>query len=369
MRWLECVGCGEVFVKRPADAVIGMTEAAYDLTVTDADWFPRVLDATVPLIDHGLGVTGLIGTLPREVGPVVPEAMHVATGPQDFPMRLMSAMAELPPESMRPQIHTGIGVLSEVNAEEPLFLEAWRRHIDYAKDGIGITAKDPNGRCVHIIAPVPDAITLGRVERERWLMLAAHLSAGLRLRGALAKARVEPAPEADTLPCGAHAVLDAKSFGVTQAVADAKLPGSLKAVREAAVRMDRARGRLRTDDPQEALKIWWALLQGRWSMVEWFDTDQRRYILAVPNAPRVLDPRGLTKRESQVVAYAALGESHKLIAYRLGISSSRTSNVLGSAMLKLGVKTQAQLVDRLHALGADEAARLAASDRSPHTER
>lgn len=343
-------------MKRSAEAAISMTEAAYDLHVAETDWFPRVLDATVPLIDHGLGVTGLIGTLPRDLGPLVPEAMHVATGPPDFPVRLMTAMSELPLESTRPQIHTGIGVLSEVNAEEPRFLEAWRRHIDYAQDGIGITAMDPNGRCVHIIAPVPETVTLSRAERERWLMLAAHLSAGLRLRVALEAHRVST-HETKSLPHGAQAVLDASSFGVTEAVEEARLPGALKAVREAAVRMDRARGKLRRDDPREALKIWWALLRGQWSMVEWFDTDQRRYILAVPNAPRVLDPRGLTKRESQVVAYAALGESHKLIAYRLGISPSRTSSVLGSAMRKLGVKTQAQLVERLQALGAEESRR------------
>lgn len=88
-------------------------------------------------------------------------------------------------------------------------------------------------------------------------------------------------------------------------------------------------------------------------MVEWFDTDDRRYMLAVPNAPRVMDPRGLTKRESQVVAYAALGDSHKLIAYRLGISRTRVSGALGSAMRKLKVKTQAQLVAKLHALAAE----------------
>lgn len=88
-------------------------------------------------------------------------------------------------------------------------------------------------------------------------------------------------------------------------------------------------------------------------MVEWFDTDDRRYVLAVPNAPRIVDPRGLTERESQVVAYAALGDSHKLIAYRLGISRSRVSNALASAMRKLNVKTQAQLVEKLHMLAAE----------------
>lgn len=340
-------------MKPVPDGAIRMAEAAYDLHVPDKDWFPNVMEAAVALIDHGLGVAGLVGTMPRDPSETqLVEELHVATGPEDFPMRLMRAMAELPQESIRLQVHSGIGVLSEVNAEEPRFMEAWRRHIDYAEDGIGVTGMDPNGRGVHIIAPVPKTKTLSRAERDQWQMLAAHLSSGLRLRGAVSKAHRESLAE-NQLPCGADAVLDANSFGVTEAVNDARLPDSLRELRDAAVRIDRARGQLRREDPHKALEIWWALLKGRWSMVEWFDTDDRRYVLAVPNAPRIVDPRGLTERESQVVAYAALGDSHKLIAYRLGISRSRVSNALASAMRKLNVKTQAQLVEKLHMLAAE----------------
>lgn len=340
-------------MERRVEAAISMTEAAYDLQASDKEWFPQLMRAAVDLIDHGLGVAGLVGRVPKEPGPVDVEELHVATGPEDFPIRLMRAMSELPPESMRPQIHSGIGVLSEVNAEEPRFLDAWQQHIDYAKDGLGITAMDPDGRGVHIIAPVPRTITLSRAERNRWQMLAAHMSSGLRLRAALSKLADKNRKEGvSSLPMGADAMLDPKSFDVTDAIEDATLPESRQALREAAVRIDRARGPLRREDPTKALEIWWALLRGRWSMVEWFDTDQRRYVLAVPNAPRVFDPRGLTPRESQVVAYASLGDSHKLIAYRLGISRSRVSDALQSAMRKLGVKTQAQLVEKLGALGA-----------------
>jgi DNA-binding CsgD family transcriptional regulator len=95
--------------------------------------------------------------------------------------------------------------------------------------------------------------------------------------------------------------------------------------------------------------LWEALTSGHWSTVDWFDSDPRRYVPAVPTPPDVKNPRGLTKRESQVVACAAIGEHHKLIAYRLGISRSRVTNHLGSAMRKLGVDTQAQLVERMRA--------------------
>jgi DNA-binding CsgD family transcriptional regulator len=76
--------------------------------------------------------------------------------------------------------------------------------------------------------------------------------------------------------------------------------------------------------------------------------------LAIPNSPDVTDPRGLSERERQVVRYAAFGQTNKMIAYRLGLSRSRISLLLRSAMRKLGAKTRAQLVQMVQTLDALE---------------
>ncbi|MBW2381685.1 MAG: hypothetical protein JRG70_19470 [Deltaproteobacteria bacterium] len=47
------------------------------------------------------------------------------------------------------------------------------------------------------------------------------------------------------------------------------------------------------------------------------------------------------------MAYAVLGQTNKMIAYRLGLSTSRVSMVLRSAMRKLDVQTRTQLVLRM----------------------
>jgi DNA-binding NarL/FixJ family response regulator len=104
---------------------------------------------------------------------------------------------------------------------------------------------------------------------------------------------------------------------------------------------------MRKTDPEKALEIWKALVRGRWSIVDWFDSDGRRFVLAIPNEPHLTDPRGLTERESQVVAYAALGNTNKMIAYHLGLSTSRVSMLLRSAMRKLAIRTRAQLVEQM----------------------
>lgn len=72
-----------------------------------------------------------------------------------------------------------------------------------------------------------------------------------------------------------------------------------------------------------------------WSLVDWFDTDGRRFVLAVPNPPLVCDPRGFTKREAQVAAYAALGDTHNMIAYRLRVSRPTVTNVMRAVRKKL----------------------------------
>ena len=82
-------------------------------------------------------------------------------------------------------------------------------------------------------------------------------------------------------------------------------------------------------------------------MVDWFDSDGRRFILAIPNPPEVRDPRGLTEQERQVVTYILLGETNKLVAYRLGLSTARVSGLLKTAMRKLSVKSRTQLVQKL----------------------
>jgi DNA-binding CsgD family transcriptional regulator len=48
-----------------------------------------------------------------------------------------------------------------------------------------------------------------------------------------------------------------------------------------------------------------------------------------------------------VATYAALGETNKLISYRLGIPQPKVSTALKSAMRKLGVQTRPQLVEKL----------------------
>jgi len=330
-------------------ALIDFAEAAYDLTPEEHNWLPRLLEAGAPIFDHGLGVFALTCLRPPEPAPLTIDQMHLASAPADFGERVMRMQVEMPSDILwwlsRPAMPR---TMSEAAGDDWDAFRLIMRSFDFAKDGIGMSAFDPNGRGVYLIAALPKVTTLTPQRRERFQMLAAHFGAGYRLRSALK--RVASAP-ATGLPHGAEIVIDPKSFRVTQAEGPAKSGPSLDALREAASRIDKSRGGLRQSDPERALALWNALVRGRWSAVDWFDSDGRRYVLGIPNAPGITDPRGLTERESQVLSYALLGMSNKLVAYHLGLSSGRASTVLNAVMRKFKVRTRSELIKKLGDFG------------------
>ena len=119
----------------------------------------------------------------------------------------------------------------------------------------------------------------------------------------------------------------------------------LSLLAQAAVAIDRSRSTARSRDYGGALEAWTALVAGRWSLVECFVNEGRRFLVVRRN-----DPPGsfaLTRRERQVVAYRARGYSLKLIAYELGLTASTISTHMASARTKLGFRSNVNLVATL----------------------
>lgn len=335
-------------------AIIDFTEGAYDLAIADEDWLPTLLRRGLPVLEQGLGVAGYEYGRPPCGGDIQIMGVHVASGPKDFAERHLRALATTEPDVLREQLYPGAATTGSEQVkltQRPQDLEHYISHVDYCKDVLFLTAVDLRGAGVAIVAPLAEVTTLSRQDSERWQMLAAHLETGHRLRRDLSTPATGESGGTE-LPLGAEAVFEARDFPLTDAVGPAQQSVATQKLREAAIRIDRARGTLRRDDPDEALGIWKAMVRGRWSMIDWFDSDERRYVLALPNSPNTPDPRGLTERENQVVAAAILGHSNKMIAYRLGLSTSRVSTVLRSATRKLGFRTRAQLVKQLRDLQA-----------------
>ncbi|MBI4954932.1 MAG: hypothetical protein HY908_23115 [Myxococcales bacterium] len=87
-----------------------------------------------------------------------------------------------------------------------------------------------------------------------------------------------------------------------------------------------------------------ALFAGRWSIVEHVERDGKRLLLARKNDPGAPDLAAIAPAEAAVLARAALGHGHKLIAYELGLSMSTLHVHLARGMRRLGVASRAELI-------------------------
>jgi len=208
-------------------------------------------------------------------------------------------------------------------------------------DVLGTAGVLPSGEGVLLAAPTPARARVPREARARWVRVAVHVAAALRLRRAAA--RKEPSDGAAD-----EAVLD-PSGRLRDATGEAAHPGAREALRRAVAAADRARGRSRGDD--DAIDLWTGLVSGRWSLLDRFERDGRRFVVARRNPPGYEDPRALTGRERDVAASVARGRTLAFIAYELGLSRSTVAAHLARAMHKLGVTTRADLAELVAVTG------------------
>ncbi len=328
-----------------AAAPIDVAEAAYNLRLGPTEWLPNLLEKGAPLFDRGLGCAAAIWAgCSADQQPMVAQ-LSVRAGEPDLGLMFARAARDVGMRLRQTSAARGAGArtASETDAESPSILREFEKQVG-CKDVLGVWALDPRLHGIGINIPSPDFISLSSGERRRWRSLCAHIAMGHRLRRSLGSAGVSGAKPVSELPFGGDALIDPRKFVLTEAKGDARQPDVAEVLREAAIQVDRARGRLRKENPEEALAVWRSVLQGRWSLVDWFDTDGRRFVVVVPNPPGCNDPRGLTGREREVAELAARGKTSKLISYQLGVSTQRVSMLLASAKRKLGVRTQAQLV-------------------------
>jgi DNA-binding CsgD family transcriptional regulator len=117
--------------------------------------------------------------------------------------------------------------------------------------------------------------------------------------------------------------------------------------------VDRGRGAVRTRDPDAALSFWRALVAGRWSLVDRFERDGRRFVVAHRNAPTATDPRRLTESGTVVGRFLTLGYSNKLAAYSLGVSEGTVSGTVARIRHELGAGSRVDLIDRLASGGGE----------------
>jgi DNA-binding CsgD family transcriptional regulator len=320
---------------------IGVLEAAYDLDAADEEgWLTRTARAVrtnVPSAQAAIAFTYSV----RADGYIVPQALTEIDTPTSFAQTLLQVQLSPVEAAMLSQYYltSGLGFGSALAAKLPdagpdFFAKAILGH--GFGDLLTVNAADPSRSGCMIGVALRSAGRAGSSERKQWGCLAAHMAAGLRLYR-----RLRPAGARTS--AGGDAVLS-PSGKVDHAEGEATSKSARAALRSAVLAVERARGPLRRSQPEEAIEVWRGLIFGRWSLIDRFERDGRRYLVAHRNDPDVPDPRALTRRERQVVGFAALGQPNKLIAYELGLSPSTVGVLMARAARKLGARSRTELL-------------------------
>lgn len=131
------------------------------------------------------------------------------------------------------------------------------------------------------------------------------------------------------------AKVSASRASSTSAAATARAGATLRAAATATVRQKAAPGRVRS------VALWNAFWTGNWFLVDHFDADGRRFLVARRYGRN--GRQGLSSRQWQVAVLVAGGYANKQIAHELGLAESTVATYLAQAMAKLGVRSRMEL--------------------------
>jgi DNA-binding NarL/FixJ family response regulator len=315
---------------------IAVVEAGYSLDGDDPTWLHHLLDCIAREHWRGQSSAAFTFGLSATGFALKDVAIH---GPPEIENHLRASLAVVSPEGLNQAYGSGaapVGTVSELIFHRANDEETFKKtNSGVVADVLRIVAHSGTGRGLGLTLVLDTVRNSTQTERRRWTRCAAHIGAGLRLRamaGQLASLDGKPI----------EAIFDGggKLYHVREVAAG---KNARELLRTAVRKADKARsagGRLNAD---EALKAWEALIRGRWSLVDHFDSDQRRFVVAVRNDLRSLDPRGLSLRERLVVEYAGQGRSAKEIGYLLGAPAASVENSLRRAQAKLGLRSRVEL--------------------------
>lgn len=315
---------------------ISLIETNYDLEGSDPQWLRRILDHVSPLLDRGsepIGWTFHCTPTTFKLGSFAERTPKALT----YVARMSHTLAT--EKSLDLTYRTGVVIATASELVFPRLPDMHKMFMKLIKgrvqDLIVINCQSGIGNGVSIGMLLKEISQVTHQERRRWPQIAAHIGAAIRLRNKAAQLSIE-SPEVEAVLDSGGTVHDARGLAKHQEIRDN--------FREIVRRIERSRTRAGRENVDEALNNWEGLVSGRWSMVDRFDSDGRRFIVAIKNDPAHPDPRGLTPRERQISEYVGLGCASKEIAYTLGLSETAITNCTARVQRKLGIGSRAELV-------------------------
>ncbi len=316
--------------------LVGIVESTYQLEGTIKDWLQGIADSANPLLGTG---SGLAATLVNPTLPAGPIERIAISGPAYYHKAARTAIGSASPLSMQCILAFGNATctLSEaVYPADPAHAELIRQCMHGRYPDILVVICDSGaGRMVFLGSPLTARRAATRAERFVLNRVAAHVGSALRLRAQVERLDPEDSDTTEAIFKPDGKLVDARGA--------ARSKSARERLRESVLRSERARGPLRRRDSSQALALWEALVRGRWSLVDRFDTHGTRMILAVENTPPANDPRGLSASQLRVADALGHGRTTKEIAYTFGVSPSAVNNSIGETRRKLSLRSRSEV--------------------------
>jgi DNA-binding CsgD family transcriptional regulator len=318
-------------------ALPDLLDAIYRTEPNEERWAAGILEETIGFVvgaDSGTSIA--LETRWRDDAIAIHEAhvQAIAGSNALWSGEFLDSYRALPPQFLERSFgrthgsvaSANIGLPSAVMSSTPQWATTWRSGI---VDAVGLVVREPSGKGMCATVGLRTSEILKVHERRLLTKIAAHLASGFRLRRT---SLTSPLDDADAVLTPNGKVLHAHELAKNK----------LDSLDDGRRRRDEARKM--KHDAEKAIEIWKGLVAGRWSLVDHFDSDGKRFLLAMKNNPKVGQRADLTPRERRVTALVAMGNRDKEIAYMLGLSVASVTASLHRARTKLKVKTRGELV-------------------------
>lgn len=326
---------------------IAAVEAAYRVDRTPEAWVAGALEAVAPALRGDVACCAVpYRVVDDRIVPSPPTVVPDTPAIRDAAAHILDANARDVVEKVIRRPWAFSSMSERFPEEDPMAAHVVELSAPLrARDSMSLVVRDhpTDGVIFASLASRPQRTDAS--ERARMARVAAHLAAGHRLVGAFD----------GTDGALVEAVLDPDGRLRHAAREAARSRAAREGLRARVRDIERARGRMRREDPDGALELWQGLVRGTWSLVDHFDRDGRRFVLAVRNASGYLDPRALTPRERHVANLVAGGATNAEIAYALGLREQTVARVASRVFRKLHLTHRADLVRLLSPRGTSAA--------------
>lgn len=352
-----------------AASVMSVLDVAYDVELSDARWLERICDTARPLLEtDDAGVHAFYVDLSQPKPKLSTPLLKGGDGKwkrqwrtdwwEPFMLaldeRAVRSILSFAPVSHATDLYMAtrlqVPTLNALLQREQLF-ERNQPQLDNRfayPDSLNLVAVDSGGIGLALVANRRTA-ALGPPSRHQRTVLGslcAHLASAARLRRRL-RAHTSLLDQSDAIVDErgklVHLASDDAAASARRAVEQAA--PQLKALRSKKARPGKA-------DAQETLALWRALYAGRFSVLDVFTRDGKRYVVARRNEPGApaAAKNPLSEDELKVLSLWSRGHANGQIAYELGVSGSTVAGRLASSSQKLETTSADELMTRARTL-------------------